>query len=113
MRSFYLVALAVHHFRCFNHTGWFSVQQTYPNQPIGSTGDQPQELDTHLGHELIGHSLVILKANLSCSQSPLQEESQGQLCQLCFDQSTDGLVSKREDLLAFLLPFVILDKKNK
>lgn len=113
MRSFYLVALAVHHFRCFNHTGWFSVQQTYPNQIKGSTGHQPQQLDTHLGHELIGHSFMILKANLSCSQCSLQEEPQRQLCQLCFDQSTDGLMSKREDLLALLFPFVILDKENK
>lgn len=66
----------------------------------------------HLGHKFIGYCFVILKADLSSSEGPLKEEPQGQLRQLCLDQSADGLVSKRENLLAFLLPFVILEPKK-
>ena len=51
---------------------------------------------------------MILKADLSGSQSPLEKEPQGQLGQLGLDQGADGLVGKGNDLLALLLPLVIL-----
>lgn len=62
----------------------------------------------YLGHELVGYSLVVLKADLASSQRALQEESKRQLSQLSLDQRTDGLVGEGEDLLALLFPLVIL-----
>lgn len=51
---------------------------------------------------------MVLKADLPCSQRPLQEESKRQLCELGLDERTDGLVGEGEDLLTFLLPLVVL-----
>lgn len=51
---------------------------------------------------------MVLKANLSCSQRPLQEESKWQLRKLGLDKCTDGLVSEGKDLLTLLFPLVIL-----
>lgn len=66
----------------------------------------------HLGHKFVRYCFMILKADFSGGERPLQEKPQGQLRQLCFDQSADGLVSKRKNLLAFLLPLVILKPKK-
>lgn len=68
-------------------------------------------LTAYLGHEFISYSLMVLKANLSCSQRPLQEESEGQLSQLSLDKCTDGLVGEGEDLLALFLPLVVLKRE--
>lgn len=51
---------------------------------------------------------MVLEADLSGSQRPLQEESQRQLGQLGLDKCTDRLVGEGEDLLALLLPLVVL-----
>lgn len=51
---------------------------------------------------------MVLKANLACSQCPLQEESKRQLSKLSLDKCTDGLVGEGKDLLALLFPLVIL-----
>lgn len=63
---------------------------------------------SYLWHELIGYSLVVLKANLACSQGPLQKEPKRQLCKLCLDKCTDGLVGEGKDLLTLLFPLIIL-----
>lgn len=55
---------------------------------------------------------MILKADLACSQRPLQEESERQLSKLCLDKCTDGLVGEGEDLLALFFPLVILIEKK-
>lgn len=51
---------------------------------------------------------MVLKANLACSQRPLQEESKRQLSQLGLDKCTDGLVGEGKDLLTLLFPLIIL-----
>lgn len=51
---------------------------------------------------------MVLKADLPGGQGPLEEEPQGQLGQLGLDQGADGLVGEGEDLLALLLPLVVL-----
>ena len=65
-------------------------------------------LSYYLGHELICYSLMVLKADLACSQRPLQEESKRQLSKLGLDKCTDGLVGEGKDLLTLLFPLVIL-----
>lgn len=67
---------------------------------------------SHLGHKLVGDRFVILKADLPGGERALQEEPQRQLRQLRFDQRADRLVSEGENLLAFLLPLVILKPKK-
>lgn len=72
-----------------------------------------QTLFQYLRHELIGDGLVVLEADLSGGKRPLQEETQRQLGQLGLDQSADGLVGEGEDLLALLLPFIILQVRGE
>lgn len=72
-----------------------------------------QMLLQYLGHELVGDGLVVLKADLSGGKRPLQEETQWQLSQLGLYQSADGLVGEGEDLLALLLPFIILQVRGQ
>lgn len=72
----------------------------------------PQAPLRYLGHELICDGLVILESDFPGSQRPLQEEPQRQLSQLGLDQRADGLMSEGEDLLAFLLPLIILRREQ-
>lgn len=78
-----------------------------------------QMLLKYLGHELVGDRLVVLEADLSGGERPLQEETQRQLGELGLDQGADGLMGKREDLLALFLPLIVLqvgeekEKKTK
>lgn len=67
-----------------------------------------QMLLKYLGHELVGDRLVVLEADLSGGERPLQEETQRQLGELGLDQGADGLMGKREDLLALFLPLIVL-----
>ena len=55
---------------------------------------------------------MVLEGDLACCERPLEEEPEGQLCQLGLDESTDGLVGEREDLLTLLLPLVILSRSR-
>lgn len=64
----------------------------------------------YLRHELVGDCLMVLEANLTSRQRPLEEEPQRQFRQFCFNECADGLMSKGEYLLAFFLPLVILEK---
>lgn len=62
----------------------------------------------YLRHELVGHRFVVLEADLAGGQRPLQEQPERQLGELGLDERADGLVGEGEDLLALLLPLVVL-----
>lgn len=81
--------------------------------PIYQPEDALQTPLRYLGHELVGYGLMVLEADLAGGERPLQEQTQRQLSQLGFYQSTDGLVGKGEDLLALLLPFIVLQDRGQ
>lgn len=56
---------------------------------------------------------MVLKGDLARSQRPLQEEAQRQLRKLRLNERADGVVGKREDLLALLLPLVVLQEERR
>lgn len=51
---------------------------------------------------------MILKSDAPCCHGPLQEEPQGDFSLLCLDKGPYCLVTKLENLLAFLFPVFIL-----
>lgn len=67
----------------------------------------------YLGHELVGDGLMVLEANLSGGERTLQEEAQRQLGQLSLNQGADGLMGEGEDLLALLLPLIVLQVEGQ
>ena len=64
-----------------------------------------------LRHELVCDRLVFVELDPVCGERSLQKQAQRQLRQFRLQQTSDRLVTKREDLATLLLPFVIL-KRN-
>jgi hypothetical protein len=61
-----------------------------------------------LRDELIGNRLVVLKVDGAGDLCQLEEETEGQLGHLGLDERGDSLVTELKDLLAFLVPLVVL-----
>lgn len=57
---------------CFNRARFSTFRKLIQIKfKVAQDSDSKGQLDTYLGHKFIGHSFMILKANLPCSQRPL------------------------------------------